>query len=121
MCVLGESETLPANVPGTVTEDLLAAEKFQTPKSIKHGYVERAGTEAWHKKLRTNGEAFKSTDDRWGGTVWYMDELGGQTQKAPRLTKTNRRQRIQNQPSLKFFSFSKKDFFNRSYSSSVQT
>lgn len=26
------------------------------------------------KKLLTNGKAFKRTDDRWGGTVWYMDE-----------------------------------------------
>lgn len=28
------------------------------------------------KKLLTNGKAFKRTDDRWGGTVWYMDEKG---------------------------------------------
>lgn len=28
------------------------------------------------KKLLTNGKAFKRTDDRWGGTVWYMDESG---------------------------------------------
>ena len=28
------------------------------------------------KKQLTNGKAFKRTDDRWGGTVWYMDEKG---------------------------------------------
>ena len=31
MCVLGESETLPANVPGTVAEAMLAAEKIPDP------------------------------------------------------------------------------------------
>ena len=28
------------------------------------------------RKLLTNGNAFKRTDGRWGGTVWYMDEAG---------------------------------------------
>ena len=28
------------------------------------------------KKLLANGKAFKRTDDRWCGTVWYMDEKG---------------------------------------------
>ncbi len=28
------------------------------------------------RKLLTNGNAFKRTDDRWGGVVWYMDEHG---------------------------------------------
>lgn len=26
------------------------------------------------RKLLTNGNAFKRTDSRWGGVVWYMDE-----------------------------------------------
>lgn len=26
------------------------------------------------RKLLTNGNAFKRTDDRWDGVVWYMDE-----------------------------------------------
>lgn len=26
------------------------------------------------RKLLTNGNAFKRTDNRWGGVVWYMDE-----------------------------------------------
>ncbi len=33
------------------------------------------------KKLLTNGKAFKRTDDRWGGTVWYMDERGERKRK----------------------------------------
>jgi len=28
------------------------------------------------RKLLTNGNAFKRTDGRWGGTIWYMDEAG---------------------------------------------
>ena len=28
------------------------------------------------KKLLTNGNVFKRTDDRWCGVVWYMDEQG---------------------------------------------
>lgn len=28
------------------------------------------------RKLLTNGNAFKRTDNRWGGVVWYMDESG---------------------------------------------
>ena len=28
------------------------------------------------RKLLTNGNAFRRTDGRWGGTVWYMDEAG---------------------------------------------
>ena len=34
------------------------------------------------KKLLTNGKAFKRTDDRWGGTVWYMDERGERKRKS---------------------------------------
>ncbi len=34
------------------------------------------------KKLLTNGKAFKRTDDRWGGTVWYMDEKGERKRKS---------------------------------------
>ena len=33
------------------------------------------------KKLLTNGKAFKRSDDRWGGTVWYMDEKGDRKRK----------------------------------------
>ena len=33
------------------------------------------------KKLLTNGSAFKRTDDRWGGTVWFMDEKGERKRK----------------------------------------
>jgi integrase len=33
------------------------------------------------KKLLTNGNAFKRTDGRWGGTVWYMDEKGERKRK----------------------------------------
>lgn len=34
------------------------------------------GSENMKKNLLTNGKAFKRTDNRWGGTVWYMDEQG---------------------------------------------
>jgi len=34
------------------------------------------------KKLLTNGKAFKRTDDRWGGTIWYMDEKGERKRKS---------------------------------------
>ena len=34
------------------------------------------------KKLLTNGNAFKRTDNRWGGTVWYMDESGERKRKS---------------------------------------
>lgn len=34
------------------------------------------------KKLLTNGKAFKRTDNRWGGTVWYMDEKGERKRKS---------------------------------------
>ena len=33
------------------------------------------------KKLLTNGKSFKRSDDRWGGTVWYMDEKGERKRK----------------------------------------
>ncbi len=33
------------------------------------------------KKLLTKGNAFKRTDNRWGGTVWYMDEKGQRKRK----------------------------------------
>lgn len=33
------------------------------------------------RKLLTNGNAFKRTDGRWGGTVWFMDENGERKRK----------------------------------------
>jgi len=33
------------------------------------------------RKLLTKGNAFKRTDGRWGGTVWYMDESGERKRK----------------------------------------
>lgn len=33
------------------------------------------------KKLLTNGKAFKHTDNRWGGTVWYIDKQGKRKRK----------------------------------------
>lgn len=33
------------------------------------------------RKLLTNGNAFKRTDARWGGTVWYRDECGERKRK----------------------------------------
>ena len=33
------------------------------------------------RKLLTNGNAFRRTDGRWGGTVWYMDESGERRRK----------------------------------------
>lgn len=34
------------------------------------------------RKLLTNGNAFKRSDDRWGGVVWYMDEHGERKRKS---------------------------------------
>lgn len=34
------------------------------------------------RKLLTNGNAFKRTDSRWGGVVWYMDESGERKRKS---------------------------------------
>ena len=34
------------------------------------------------KRLLTNGNAFKRTDGRWGGTVWYMNESGERKRKS---------------------------------------
>lgn len=34
------------------------------------------------KKLLTNGNAFKRTDGRWCGVVWYMDERGERKRKS---------------------------------------
>ena len=34
------------------------------------------------KKLLTTGNAFQRTDNRWGGTVWYMDEQGERKRKS---------------------------------------
>ena len=34
------------------------------------------------KKLLTTGNAFQRTDNRWGGTVWYMDEHGERKRKS---------------------------------------
>lgn len=34
------------------------------------------------RKLLTNGNTFKRTDNRWGGVVWYMDEHGERKRKS---------------------------------------
>ena len=34
------------------------------------------------KKLLTNGNAFKRTDGRWCGVVWYMDEHSKRKRKS---------------------------------------
>ena len=34
------------------------------------------------RRLLTNGNAFKRTDDRWDGVVWYMDEHGARKRKS---------------------------------------
>lgn len=34
------------------------------------------------KELLTNGNAFKRTDGRWGGVVWYRNEKGKRTRKS---------------------------------------
>ena len=34
------------------------------------------------RKLLTNGNAFKRTDGRWCGVVWYMDECGERKRKS---------------------------------------
>lgn len=34
------------------------------------------------KKLLTNGNVFKRTDNRWGGVVWYSDEQGERRRKS---------------------------------------
>ena len=34
------------------------------------------------RKLLTNGNIFRRTDDRWGGTVWYTDEQGERKRKS---------------------------------------
>ncbi|MBP3521389.1 MAG: site-specific integrase [Oscillospiraceae bacterium] len=34
------------------------------------------------KKLLTNGNIFKRTDDRWNGVIWYMDEQGQRKRKS---------------------------------------
>lgn len=34
------------------------------------------------RKLLTNGNAFKRTDNRWGGVVWYLDEHGERKRKS---------------------------------------
>lgn len=39
-------------------------------------------------KLLTNGNAFKRTDSRWGGVVWYMDEQGERKKKLLRHDKS---------------------------------
>ena len=42
----------------------------------------KGGVPTTQKKLLTNGKAFKRTDDRWGGTVWHMDEKGERQRKS---------------------------------------
>ena len=34
------------------------------------------------RKLLTNGNVFKRTDNRWGGVVWYQDEKGDRKRKS---------------------------------------
>ena len=34
------------------------------------------------KKLLTNGNVFKRTDGRWGGTIWYADAQGERKRKS---------------------------------------
>ena len=34
------------------------------------------------REILTNGNAFKRTDGRWGGTVWYLDEKGERKRKS---------------------------------------
>lgn len=34
------------------------------------------------RQILTNGSAFKRTDNRWGGTVWYKDEQGERKRKS---------------------------------------
>ena len=34
------------------------------------------------RRLLTNGSAFKITDNRWCGVVWYMDEHGERKRKS---------------------------------------
>ncbi len=43
---------------------------------------EKRLTSMAQKKLLKNGKAFKRTDNRWGGTVWYMDERGERKRKS---------------------------------------
>lgn len=46
------------------------------------------------KRLLTNGNIFKRTDNRWGGVVWYMNEVGEKnervSQEQPNLKSTKR-------------------------------
>ncbi len=44
--------------------------------------AEERGVDIMQRKLLTNGNAFKRTDDRWGGVVWYMDEKGERKRKS---------------------------------------
>ena len=34
------------------------------------------------REILTNGNAFKRTDGRWGGTVWFLDEKGERKRKS---------------------------------------
>ena len=34
------------------------------------------------REILTNGNAFKRTDGRWGGVVWYLDEQGARKRKS---------------------------------------
>ena len=34
------------------------------------------------KQLLTNGNVFKRTDGRWGGTIWFSDEQGERKRKS---------------------------------------
>ena len=40
------------------------------------------GSDTMQKKLLTNGNVFKRTDGRYGGTIWYADESGERKRKS---------------------------------------
>ena len=49
------------------------------------------------KEILTNGNAFKRTDGRWGGVVWYKDEQGERKRKSfSGTTKTEVNQKMKN-------------------------
>ena len=47
-----------------------------------YGIVKIERSNPMQKKLLTNGNAFKRTDGRWCGVVWYMDEEGERKRKS---------------------------------------
>ncbi len=55
---------------------------LDTEKVLWYGVVLRKGRGNMQRKLLTNGSAFKRTDNRWCGVVWYMDEHGKRKRKS---------------------------------------